>query len=131
MPVMKLFQGDFSWEIDPELGSSDALYTSLAVAKREGIRLLHERMGEEVEGESKYDVPDGESAITSLTVTISEIITVPITRESFCEILNSGGHGFVHSRKALLKFTLDPRKKRPRVERLAPNKIAPATQGIH
>lgn len=115
---MKIIQCTFNVEVNPEQQNAEVLvFPTLAKARKEAIALLHSEMADAIENIEKYGALEPDDA-TTLMVEISEVTLPSLNRETMCDILNSGGLCYVREERPLLRISLEPLKKRPKIEKL-------------
>jgi hypothetical protein len=97
---MKLIEAHFSWEIDAT-GYSNILFTSLGAAKKRARELIQFEIETNIENANRYDTEPNE---LYLVVEFDRVTVTKLTRESFCQIINSNGGSYVAHREPIDKI---------------------------
>lgn len=89
---MRLWDANYSWEVDQEHSGYSILHPTLAEARSRAIELMTGTMRDNEKGAAEY-ADGGKLDVENhtLTVTISRVTVRRLDAEAVCQIINSNG----------------------------------------
>ena len=102
---MTVFDLGFSFDAERETDSYYIVYPTLKEATKAARQQLTRKRDDDLADAEKYGVEPSEEEYTA---TLSRITVVPLTREAFCKVINSG-EGWRRTEEKVGIFTLGKR----------------------